>query len=504
MIGRHLLFSAATAVTTGFASVAFAAVSDSGAPAMPLPAQSAGVKLAQNGGVDVYFDSRGRRVLVDRRTGEVIAIEEPQRRSAGIDRLRDAGILPAIPGGDPAAIERYRLFREQQLGLREAPGPVYREPRGDDRRYGLYDEYDYDEDFDDRPFGDDDYRDYRERNRPVERRALPVYPDGQFARGEPVERKPLSDNPVTGSTPPSNGQPVARPGEGQPSIAAPRKLETEQVARLQVLLDRAGVSPGVIDGKMGSNVRKALDALVEMTGERLDPNDTARIEASLIDTGGPAFMTYELTPEDVAGPYVASIPEDYGQKATLERMSYTSTAEMLAERFHMDEDYLKALNPSVDFNRPGMLVRVANPGKPKSGKVERIVADKGRKQLRAYDVDGNLVAAYPATIGSTDTPSPSGTVKVERIALNPQYTYNPKINFKQGDNDKVLTIPPGPNGPVGNVWIALSKPTYGIHGTPEPSRIGKTNSFGCVRLTNWDATELARMVRPGIFVQFID
>ena len=150
------------------------------------------------------------------------------------------------------------------------------------------------------------------------------------------------------------------------------------------------------------------------------------------------------------------------------------------------------------------IAATASPGKPKTGSVERIVADKTRKQVRAYDVDGNLVAAYPATIGSTDTPSPSGTVKVERIALDPQYTYNPKINFKQGENDKVLTIPPGPNGPVGTVWIALSKPTYGIHGTPEPSRIGKTNSHGCVRLTNWDATELAKMVKPGIFVQFID
>ncbi|MFN3550153.1 MAG: L,D-transpeptidase [Mesorhizobium sp.] len=501
MNGRHLLLSAATAMTAGFASAASAAVSHDGAPAIERPAPAQDLRLAQNGGVDVYFDSRGRRVLVDSRTGEVIAVEAPERRGSGVDRLRDAGIIMAVPGGDPAAIERYRRFREQQLGLREPPEPVYRERRRDDRRYGLYDEYD---DFGDRPFEGEDYRVYRERNQPVERRALPVYPEGRVARGEPVERQPLPDNPVTGSTPPPASPPAARPGDGQPVVAAPRKMETEQIARLQVLLDRAGVSPGVIDGKMGSNVQKALEALTEMTGERLDPTDIATIEASLADTGGPAFMTYELTPEDVAGPYVASIPEDYGQKATLERMSFTSTSEMLAERFHMDEDYLKALNPSVDFNRPGMLVKVANPGKPKTGKVERIVADKGRKQVRAYDIDGNLVAAYPATIGSSDTPSPSGTVKIERIALNPEYTYNPKINFKQGENDKVLRIPPGPNGPVGSVWIALSKPTYGIHGTPEPSRIGKTNSFGCIRLTNWDATELAGMVRPGIFVQFID
>jgi lipoprotein-anchoring transpeptidase ErfK/SrfK len=472
MTGRFLILTAAAALSAGVASAALAAAGrDDGAP----PRAPAGLQLAQSDGVDVYFDARGRRVLVDARTGEVIAVEAPERRATGLDRLRDSGILSAIPGGDPATVERYRRFREQQLGLREPPGSG------------------------ERPFGEDDYRDYRDRNLPVERRALPDSRDGQFARGGPVERQPLPDadvrdNPVTGSTPPRGEEPAV----------APRKPASEEVAKLQILLDRAGVSPGVVDGKMGSNVLKALDALAEITGERLDPNDAATIEASLADTGGAAFVTYELTGEDVAGPYVASVPEDYGHKAKLDRLSYTSTAEMLAERFHMDEDYLKALNPSVDFNRPGMLVKVASPGKAKTGKVQRIVADKGRKQVRAYDADGNLVVAYPATIGSTDTPSPSGTVTVERIAVDPEYTYNPKVNFKQGENDKVLTIPPGPNGPVGSIWIALSKPTYGIHGTPEPSRIGKTSSHGCVRLTNWDAAELAKMVQPGIFVQFID
>ena len=114
------------------------------------------------------------------------------------------------------------------------------------------------------------------------------------------------------------------------------------------------------------------------------------------------------------------------------------------------------------------------------------------------------MAAYPATIGSSDTPSPSGTHTVARVVLNPDYTYNPNINFKQGDNHEILKIPPGPNGPVGIVWIALSKPTYGIHGTPDPSKIGKTESHGCVRLTNWDAQELARVVKPGVVVEFAD
>lgn len=185
-------------------------------------------------------------------------------------------------------------------------------------------------------------------------------------------------------------------------------------------------------------------------------------------------------------------------------MAYTSVAEMLGEKFHIDEAYLKEINPGVNFNQPGSVVKVPNLGKPVRAKVARIIADKGRKQVRGYDENGKLVVAYPSTIGSSDNPSPSGIVQVERIAINPNYTYNPKINFKQGNNDKVLTIPPGPNGPVGTVWIALSKPTYGIHGTPAPSRIGKTSSHGCVRLTNWDAEELAKLVKPGVTVEFTE
>jgi lipoprotein-anchoring transpeptidase ErfK/SrfK len=241
-----------------------------------------------------------------------------------------------------------------------------------------------------------------------------------------------------------------------------------------------------------------------MTGEKLDPNNSDDILERLRASGGMPIVDYTITAADAAGPYVASIPDDYAAKSQLPALSFTSTSEALAERFHMDENYLKELNPGIDFSVPGTIIKVVNPGETKKGQVARIVAHKGIKQVFAYGQDGNLIAAYPATIGSTDTPSPSGTHTVERIALNPGYTYNPKINFKQGQNDKILQIPPGPNGPVGTVWIALSKPTYGIHGTPEPSKIGKTNSHGCIRLTNWDATELAKMVRPGVVVEFAE
>jgi lipoprotein-anchoring transpeptidase ErfK/SrfK len=185
-------------------------------------------------------------------------------------------------------------------------------------------------------------------------------------------------------------------------------------------------------------------------------------------------------------------------------MAYVSPREMLAEKFHIDENYLQEINPGVNFRQPDQVIRVPNLGKQKRPQVARIIADKARKQVRGYDESGKLVVAYPSTIGSADNPSPSGIVTVERIATNPNYTYNPKINFKQGNNDKVLIVPPGPNGPVGTVWIALSKPTYGIHGTPDPSRIGKTASHGCIRLANWDAEELAKLVKRGVTVEFTE
>jgi lipoprotein-anchoring transpeptidase ErfK/SrfK len=278
----------------------------------------------------------------------------------------------------------------------------------------------------------------------------------------------------------------------------------EDVAGIQVLMDRAGASPGVIDGKFGSNVDKAFDAYREITGTSLRSTDSAGIKAALAASGGDPFTTYTITAADAAGPFVAAVPADYSRKAQLENLSFTSVSEMLAEKFHMDEAYLKALNPEANFSRPGTIIRVANVGAPATRKVQRIVADKGRKQVRAYDEAGKLVTAYPATIGSTETPSPTGTHTVSRVAFNPNYTYNPKVNFKQGNNNKILTIPPGPNGPVGSIWIALDKPTYGVHGTPDPSKIGKTESHGCVRLTNWDAQELAKLVSPGVTVEFVE
>ena len=349
-----------------------------------------------------------------------------------------------------------------------------------------------------------------EQNRAVERRPLapselpavvdrgdPEASRPRVARTEPADEKLLDDVAKLLKQAPTAT--VSDPG--RTSVALPKGAD---VADLQVLLDRMAASPGAIDGRFGSNVEKALAAYRDITGQILQASDREAIEQALAETGGDAFTTYEITPKDAAGPFIASVPADYGSKAKLDSMSFTSVSEMLAERFHMDEAYLIALNPDAVFGRPGTLIKVANTGANASTPVDHLVADKAMKQLRAYDSIGRLVAAYPATIGSSDTPSPTGTHQIARVVTNPGYTYNPNVNFKQGENNQILTIPPGPNGPVGTVWIALSKPTYGIHGTPDPSKIGKTASHGCIRLTNWDASELAKLVRPGVQVSFAD
>lgn len=277
-------------------------------------------------------------------------------------------------------------------------------------------------------------------------------------------------------------------------------LPSPAVARLQILLDQHGISPGVIDGFDGQNVRKAIMAFEAMSGLEVDGNLDAEL-LGLLETGTQVIGTYQVTAEDHAA-LVPSIPSDYAEKALLQFLGYESVPEAIAERFHMDVDFLKALNPAAGF-LAGETVFIVITGTNQIGPVSQIVADKTLRQVRAYDSTGRILAAYPATIGSEDNPSPTGVYTVEQVTAMPNYTYNPAINFQQGDNTEVLTIAPGPNGPVGSMWIALSKPTYGIHGTPEPAMIDKTGSHGCVRLTNWDAEELAALVGPGVTVTFL-
>ncbi len=271
------------------------------------------------------------------------------------------------------------------------------------------------------------------------------------------------------------------------------------IVKLQVLLDRAGASPGVIDGYFGGNLVKAISGFEAQqklpVDGKVDPDVLGRL-----NDAAPVVQAYAITADD-ARDLVSSIPDDYAKQAEMPQLGYMSIAERLAERFHMDVNLLKALNPTAAFAR-GETVAVTIPGAPQSGFVKRIEVNKKSGQVFALAEDGLLLAVYPATIGSEDTPSPTGTHKVKGVSRMPVYTYNPKINFQQGNNKKKLELPGGPNGPVGSVWIDLTEPTYGIHGTPEPELIGKAGSHGCVRLTNWDAEELARMVKPGVIVAF--
>ena len=299
---------------------------------------------------------------------------------------------------------------------------------------------------------------------------------------------------------PATAAPVLDPAIPAEAVVPPKIVANPAIARLQVLLDQAGASPGVVDGFDGDNLVKAIAAFQMMAGLPVDGVLNADLVARL-DTHQAVIGSYVITAED-AGALTAPTPVDYAEKAQMAFLGYSSVAEELAERFHMDIDLLKALNPGAQFNA-GETIAAAITGANRTGVVSRFDADKTLRQVRAYDANGALLAAYPATIGSEDNPSPSGTYTVVSVTPMPNYTYNPKINFQQGENTGVLTIPPGPNGPVGSMWIALSKPTFGIHGTPEPSLIDKTGSHGCIRLTNWDADELAGMVGKGVVVTFL-
>jgi len=299
-------------------------------------------------------------------------------------------------------------------------------------------------------------------------------------------------------------QPAAAPTAPATTEGATPARADPALIRAQILLDRANFSPGVIDGLGGDNTRQALTAFEQANDLEADGVLDAEVFQRLTAADSrPVLADYTLTAADLAGPFIGTVPEDLQQMAALETVGYANVQEALAEKFHMTEAMLTSLNPNADFSQAGTVIVVPAVGPTELPQaVARITIDKTERSLRAYDAQDRLIAFYPATIGSSERPAPSGTVTVVGVAPEPNYTYDPsRVSYDRGD--RKVVVPAGPNNPVGSVWIDLSRDTYGIHGTPDPSKVGKTFSSGCVRLTNWDAEQLAASVEPGVEVRFI-
>lgn len=293
------------------------------------------------------------------------------------------------------------------------------------------------------------------------------------------------------------------------------------VLRAQVALDRRGFSPGVIDGKDSAAYKLALRGFQEAKGlEQSGRLDQATQQALFAGMTGSGTRTVLIPVAFARGPFYPDLPKDMAGQARFDHLGYRSMSEALAERFHTTPETLLALNgpgtvlgagraihvPDIPDAAPApipddktgwsdTLVRLGVAADQPKG--DHLVVDKSDGALRVYDAQDRVIAQFPVTTGSGHDPLPIGTWKIVGEARNPDYHFNPDLFWDAKKSAKDKLLPPGPNGPVGVVWLDLSKEHYGIHGTPEPQNIGKTESHGCVRLTNWDAARLAQMVSAG-------
>jgi lipoprotein-anchoring transpeptidase ErfK/SrfK len=411
---------------------------------------------------------------------------------------------------------------------------------------------------------DPSWRQYAERDR-QRRLGMAQQPAAGMTSdvAPPAPQPPLSSDLGVDPTqpPPPTGSEARRPaGTGAPAVSGAESFETisaqslqaaptlpvpeegggSTALRVQILLDRARFSPGVLDGYWGKNSAKAVYWFQEAKGL----NTTGEVDRATWDAlsraAGPQrpfLRQMALTAEDLQGPFVP-IPEDVYAQAKLDCLCYSSPLERLAERTHSTVELLQQLNPQANLENltqgatlwvpdvPPIIPAQVSPAKgaqsggaqpaanraqqgaagqsAPAGQVQRLVISKRGFYLHGVDAQGNILFHLPSTLGSDYDPSPGGEFKVTLVKRNPDFRYQPKLFHEVPDTEPEATLPAGPNSPVGLVWMAISKPHYGIHGTAVPDTIGYTSSHGCVRLTNWDALFLADYVRPGVQVEFVD